>query len=77
MSVWIGLNDKATEGRWVWINGERARVPAAVMWIAGYPDSNGNEDCGEILAENSSGYGANDAPCSFNRIDLCEKRYSS
>ena len=75
--VWIGLNDKATDGTWVWVNGERARVPAAILWIAGQPDSLRNEDCGEIIAVDRFGYGTNDVRCSRRRIALCEKRYIS
>ena len=51
MNVWIGLNDKETVGNWIWVNGERAAVPAAVLWIAGQPNRFGeNEDRGEIPA---------------------------
>ena len=75
MPVWIGLNDKAIEGRWVWINGERAVVPAAVMWQTGQPD-NAQEDCAEIIADNRFSYGTNDATCSLNRVGLCEKEYT-
>ena len=75
--VWIGLNDKATEGNWVWVNGERAVVPAAVLWLGGQPDNaGGHEDCGEIIPSNTFAYGTNDISCSTLRIGLCEKRYT-
>ena len=75
--VWIGLSDRANEGTWVWVNGERARVPAAVLWIVDQPDDfRNNEDCGEVIADNVRAYGTNDVHCSRPQIGLCEKRYT-
>ena len=44
-SVWIGLNDFATEGSFVWSNGEAVTF---TNWAAGEPNQFGDEDAVEM-----------------------------
>ena len=75
-AIWIGLNDKDNEAIWKWVNGERARVSTAILWIDTQPDNHENaEDCAGILATNEHGFGTNDFPCGSSYIALCEKKY--
>jgi hypothetical protein len=64
---WIGLNDMATEGAFVWINGEPVTY---TNWNGGEPNnSSGNEDCGEMSWSNGSW---NDNNCSKTHTFICE-----
>lgn len=67
--TWIGLNDRAVEGVWVWdANGEEADWD---RWAAAQPDDfGGNEDCVEWRVD---GGGWNDRPCDDLRAFLCER----
>ncbi|MEL6616011.1 MAG: C-type lectin domain-containing protein, partial [Bacteroidota bacterium] len=61
---WIGLNDRASEGTFVWIDG----TPVAYTnWGGIQPDNFNNEDCGMILGVFTTNVGAagqwNDAMC--------------
>ena len=42
---YIGFNDRASEGSWVWQSGEPATYD---QWAYGQPDNHGQEDCAEI-----------------------------
>ena len=45
---WIGLSDSASEGTWLWLNGNRANPDDGSLWRPGYPQigSSGNSfDC--------------------------------
>ena len=76
VSIWIGLSDKRSEGRWYWVNGERT-VRSAVLWAQGQPDNTrNNEDCGAIRTRNRQGFGTNDDRCSKSHLALCEKQYN-
>jgi len=43
--VWIGFNDLAVEGTWVWSNGEPVTY---INWDPGEPNNENNEDYGVI-----------------------------
>ena len=44
--TWIGLNDIAEEGNWVWTDGKRADF---TKWCTGQPDNiGGTEDCAAL-----------------------------
>ena len=76
-NFWIGANDIASEGNWMWVNGERASS-SELRWRYGQPDSFGNfdEDC--VLVHGTptaSGVPrAHDYPCTLKRHGLCEKK---
>jgi Lectin C-type domain len=48
-SVWIGLNDEAEEGKFVWVSGEPLTFQA---WNPGEPNNSGNEDFVELYFTN-------------------------
>ncbi|MFT7518091.1 MAG: hypothetical protein ACI9MC_000218 [Kiritimatiellia bacterium] len=66
---WIGLSDGATEGTWLWVDGDALDWHA---WGEGEPNNAGaGEDCAE-----SGGDGAwNDAPCSRKTRWVCEAAF--
>ena len=74
---WAGANDIASEGNWVWINGERASS-SELIWLRGFPEfnSNSNRDC--LLIDSNSvspdfGF-AHDNPCTNTWRGICEKK---
>ncbi|XP_033985048.1 CD209 antigen-like protein C [Trematomus bernacchii] len=71
--VWIGLTDRATEGRWKWVDGTPLTTS---YWYRGEPNGNSklDEDCAQIFPANV-GEGWLDYHCSYttNRW-ICEKR---
>lgn len=64
--LWIGLHDRAAEGRFVWLDG----YPLTDSSFApGEPnDAGGAEDCTEMFAD---GGRWNDIPCGLARPSLC------
>jgi hypothetical protein len=47
-SMWIGLNDVATEGNWVWVSGEPVTY---TNWKAGEPTTDDAQDYAAILVD--------------------------
>jgi large repetitive protein len=67
---WGGFNDRATEGTWVWSNGDAV---AYTNWAAGEPnDSGGNEDCMQF-GRYYPAYTWNDEPCTSSFRSVCEE----
>jgi len=78
VTAWIGLNDMAEEGTWIWTDGTRVDF---TNWSQSQPDNAGpehNEDCAELNTFTSTGgYWAhpkkwNDRPCNVERWAICE-----
>ena len=73
---WIGANDIASEGNYVWINGERGSS-SELIWASREPNAGRNENCIVVIGESSRAdiNRAHDASCSGNFLGLCEKKY--
>ena len=73
---WIGANDIASEGNWIWVNGEHASS-SELIWYPGEPNDNlGKEDCA-LVDGNQAGSNvglANDGQCPSSLFGLCEKQ---
>ncbi|KAF4071630.1 hypothetical protein AMELA_G00275540 [Ameiurus melas] len=70
-NAWIGLNDRAREGEWKWVDGTPLNTG---FWGKGEPNSAvGDEDC-VVTREKTDpfGYWA-DYPCNDQFIWICEK----
>ena len=64
--LWIGINDAAEEGTWVWADG----TPVAYTnWYSGEPNSGANYDYGYINASNGQWY---DGYYNWSRVGLVE-----
>ena len=73
---WIGASDIASEGNWVWMNGERASS-SELIWESGQPNNyGGQQDCGIVNGyPGSSDVGrAGDDTCTGQKQGLCEKQ---
>ena len=75
---WIGLSNSASEGTWLWLNGNRANPDDGSLWATGYPltgSSANNRDC--AAADFRPGVGVGlfvfDWLCGINHRALCEK----
>ena len=66
--IWMGGNDVATNGVWIWEDGKPWGVYTA--WISGEPNGGNSESCLEIVKTNR---GWNDAPCSNTKPSVCKK----
>jgi C-type mannose receptor len=55
-NTWLGLNDTASEGNFVWEDGS---TPGYTNWDGGEPNNSGGEDCAEIMTDGRW----NDAGC--------------
>ena len=70
---WIGLNDIASEGNWVWVNDEQASS-FDLHWRRGEPNNHGDEDC-VVVSGHSEQLGlAVDVRCTRTYRGLCEKK---
>merc|ERR1739838_504580 len=77
--LWIGLDDKAHENKFVWSNGRpytpRARIAQPFFWAVNEPnDLNNSEDCVEIdkkLFKHAT-KNLNDLPCKFPLKGMCQ-----
>ena len=76
---WIGLSDSASEGTWLWLNGNRANPDDGSLWYPGRPRTGSignNFDCVVAPFHPGSlddGLFVWDFPCSNNRRAVCEK----
>jgi len=70
---WIGLNDIAKEGTFVWADGSALGYS---VWVQGQPNNGGfggnDQDCVEIISNLVSGYGWNDGECGNQLHFVCE-----
>ena len=72
--LWIGLNDKYLENRFLWVNGVDLSKSNFTNWLKGEPtNSFGNEDCVEVHGKLAPGKW-NDNYCSSLRNYICEKK---
>ena len=72
---WIGVNDIASEGNWVWVNGELADR-SEIIWASGEPNDGDDHDCVFMYEPNKvrdTGL-AGAYNCSLSDPGLCEKR---
>lgn len=68
MEYWVGLDDRAREGTFRWIDGREAGV--GTPWSGGEPNDYGDgEDCAHLLADRSA---LNDIGCDSTRGFICE-----
>ena len=70
--AFIGLTDEATEGTFVWVNGDTSTL-AEINFASGEPNNSGNEDCVVLNWLGQPFNTANDFQCSENAFALCER----
>ncbi|XP_022780748.1 uncharacterized protein LOC111321985 isoform X2 [Stylophora pistillata] len=66
--AWIGLHDRATEGRYVWVSG--SQIPFS-EWLPGEPDGEEGQSC-IVQAKGEYGSGWADRQCSDRKAFVCE-----
>ncbi len=65
---WIGLNDRSSEGTFVWDSGEAVTYK---NWHSGEPNNQGNEDCTQLWRYTDGTW--NDEPCASAFRYVCEQ----
>ena len=72
--IWIGGSDVASEGNWIWVNGERASS-SEIIWDGGQPNNSRSGNYLLLVANPSlSNVGrGHDGPNGWSRHGLCEK----
>ncbi len=78
-SMWIGLNDRTTEGSWGWADGRLLSYENWVDQSSPFPGSEPNggtaENCLEFIGSNGlNPLYWNDAPCTLDRGWACSRR---
>jgi cysteine-rich repeat protein len=69
---WTGGNDMATEGTYVWSNGETWMYQAGIVpWKAGEPSA--TEDCAVLGTDNGTTYNFRGNDCGAPHTYLCER----
>lgn len=63
--IWLGINDRAVEGSWVWSDG----TSSYTRWAVGEPNNANNEDC--AVSYTNTGLW-NDVPCTTTAAFVCE-----
>ena len=76
-SAWIGLEDIAEEGTWVWQSTNVAASTDEVFWLPNQPnDYHHHEDCAKVVdGDATTGDGWNDGDCEEEEnATICEMR---
>ena len=73
---WIGASDIASEGKWVWVNGENASSSQLIWDTRTEPNNHGgSEDCAKVDGKPGFAVGlAYDQGCARSYRGLCEKK---
>ena len=69
---WIGATDIASEGNWIWVNGEPA-INSELIWGNNQPNNDG--DCIRVEEDFTNRHAAHayDGRCTGSYLGLCEK----
>ena len=69
-STWLGLNDLAKEGTFVWDSS--GKTPSFTDWKSGEPNNKGDEDCVNLFIHDFAKW--NDASCHSKYRFVCQLR---